>query len=216
MDKSIVSPESGREKWISFERAADLVLLDMPPTCTLLDARTRVALLAEDETLRCRDLHTGDKVVPVAPVGRDGRHLGKLIPEVEIELRSFQRYLLRMCKLGKSALTVDDIRNLGNEDVDLVEVLERRLLTTATAGRESAPAADNQNKSGRPIKAAIPAAMVEATLKLVDEGSASKSDVARWITEAVEAQGDTIGVTQASEYAAVALRLFNNWKNVGK
>ncbi len=58
--------------------------------------------------------------------------------------------------------------------------------------------------------------MVEATLKLADEGSASKSDVARWITEAVEAQGDTIGVTQASEYAAVALRLYNNWKNVGK
>ncbi len=54
MDKSIVSPKSGREKWLSFERVADFVLLDMPPTCTLLDARTRVALLAEDETLRCR------------------------------------------------------------------------------------------------------------------------------------------------------------------
>jgi hypothetical protein len=106
--------------------------------------------------------------------------------------------------------------------MDPTEILQRRLLASACEGRAlaergnmAAPAAAERNKGGRRIKAAIPGAMVEATLKLVHEGSASNAHVALWITKAVEAAGGDIGHTQATEYAGIVLRLHKAWQNTG-
>ena len=84
-------------------------------------------------------------------------------PRVEIEVQSLRRYLLHLhaeeCWLERWSLPVEDILNLGNEDVDPDEVLDRRLLTAASAeaapverGGKTAQSAAERNKGGNPGK----------------------------------------------------------------
>ena len=159
MDKSEDSPESGRDQWVTLERAAVLVRSVAPGTLSLETRKWHLAKWAEDQTLRCRDMRTGQDVVPYQPCNPDGKLLPKLVPEVEIELRSLRLHLLHLYTKEGWPPPVDDILNLGSEGVDPEEVLERRLLASASAKtvaveheRKSVQAAIERNKGGSPGK----------------------------------------------------------------
>ena len=84
-----------------------------------------------------------------------GHSLPKLVPEVEIELRSLQHYLLRLRQDESWPLPVSDILNLGKEGMDPAEALERRLTASAAPVEHETnmtDAATERSRGGNPGK----------------------------------------------------------------
>ena len=143
MDGSENSRASQGVQWVTLERAAVLARSVMPRTLSLEAVKGTLRCLAADETLRCRDPRTGRLVVPRLDVMTYGNPHPEPFPRVEIEVHSLRRYLLHLHTEERWSLPVEDILNLGNEDVDPEEVLDRRLLAVASA--EAAPVERNES-----------------------------------------------------------------------
>lgn len=162
MDRSEDRLASQGGQWVTLERAAELARSVMPRTLALEIVKDILRQRAADESLRCRDPRTRQVVVPLYDVRTYGNPFPEPFRCVEIEVQSLRRYLLQLHTeehWSDWSLPVDDILNLGNEDVDPSEVLDRRLLTVASAelapverGKMTARSATERNKGGNPGK----------------------------------------------------------------
>jgi hypothetical protein len=148
--------------------------------------------LAKNRTIGCRNAWTGEPGYPTRRAGPSGL---EPLPPIELDRADL-------------ASVVADIRTRETERADEVAALGN--------GRADDTAKQPAGTRGRRLKAALPAAMVEATLKLTYEGTATQSEVARWIAASVEAHNESISPSQAAEYAAIVLKLHKASQSTGK